>query len=34
MYRLWVVYPAKGYFAEDGREIARTVFDTWDVHKR
>lgn len=34
MYRLWIVYPAKGYFAEDGREIARTVFDTWDVHQR
>ncbi len=33
MYRLWVVYPGKGYFAEDGRDIARTVFETWDVHK-
>ncbi|MEU9355766.1 serine/threonine-protein kinase [Streptomyces griseoloalbus] len=32
MYRLWVVYPGKGYFAEDGREIARTVFDSWDIH--
>ncbi|MFF8098735.1 serine/threonine-protein kinase [Streptomyces sp. NPDC016640] len=33
MYRLWVVYPGKGYFAGDGREIARTVFESWDVHK-
>ncbi|GHH89861.1 serine/threonine-protein kinase [Streptomyces capillispiralis] len=34
MYRLWVVYPGKGHFAEDGREIARTVVDSWDVHER
>ncbi|MFF1273834.1 serine/threonine-protein kinase [Streptomyces marokkonensis] len=33
MYRLWVVYPGKGYFAEDGREIARTVFESWDIHE-
>ncbi|MFJ5557741.1 serine/threonine-protein kinase [Streptomyces sp. NPDC093250] len=33
MYRLWVVYPGKGYFAEEGREIARTVFKSWEVHK-
>ncbi|AZM60492.1 MULTISPECIES: serine/threonine-protein kinase [unclassified Streptomyces] len=32
MYRLWIVYPGKGYFAEEGRRIARTVFDSWDVH--
>lgn len=32
MYRLWIVYPGKGYFAEEGRKIARTVFDSWDVH--
>ncbi|WP_309058785.1 serine/threonine-protein kinase [Streptomyces sp.] len=31
MYRLWVVYPGKGYFAEDGREIARTVLASWDI---
>ncbi|WP_030861163.1 serine/threonine-protein kinase [Streptomyces sp. NRRL S-37] len=33
MYRLWIVYPGKGHFTEDGREIARTVIDSWDVHK-
>ncbi|MFF5155238.1 serine/threonine-protein kinase [Streptomyces sp. NPDC000348] len=33
MYRLWIVYPGKGYFAEDGREIARTVVDSWDIHR-
>ncbi|MFC8369377.1 MULTISPECIES: serine/threonine-protein kinase [unclassified Streptomyces] len=33
MYRLWIVYPGKGYFAEDGREIARTVIDSWDIHQ-
>ncbi|GAA3498870.1 serine/threonine-protein kinase [Streptomyces prasinosporus] len=33
MYRLWVVYPGKGYFAEDGREIARKVFETWEVDR-
>ncbi|GAA2549783.1 MULTISPECIES: serine/threonine-protein kinase [Streptomyces] len=33
MYRLWVVYPGKGYFAEDGREIARTVLASWDIGK-
>ncbi|MER6752018.1 serine/threonine-protein kinase [Streptomyces fungicidicus] len=32
MYRLWVVYPGRGYFAGDGREIARTVIGSWDVH--
>ncbi|MFI2909537.1 serine/threonine-protein kinase [Streptomyces sp. PDY-4] len=32
MYRLWVVYPGRGYFADDGREIARTVIGSWDVH--
>ncbi|MFE2276082.1 serine/threonine-protein kinase [Streptomyces sp. NPDC059454] len=33
MYRLWIVYPGKGYFAEEGREIARTVIDSWDIRK-
>ncbi|CAL9462999.1 serine/threonine-protein kinase [Streptomyces sp. Tu 3180] len=33
MYRLWVVYPGKGYFADDGREIARTVFDSWEIER-
>ncbi|KOT36376.1 protein kinase [Streptomyces caelestis] len=33
MYRLWIVYPGKGYFAEDGREIARTVIDSWDIRR-
>ncbi|MEZ3177479.1 hypothetical protein KYY02_01750 [Streptomyces pimonensis] len=33
MYRLRVVYPGKGHFAEDGREIARTVLGSWDVHE-
>ncbi|MFF9755604.1 serine/threonine protein kinase [Streptomyces sp. DH-12] len=32
MYTLRVDYPAKGYFTEEGREIARTVTDSWDVH--
>ncbi|MDT0398476.1 MULTISPECIES: serine/threonine-protein kinase [Streptomyces] len=33
MYRLWINYPGKGYFTEDGREIARTVIDSWDIGK-
>ncbi|MDT6984853.1 serine/threonine-protein kinase [Streptomyces lusitanus] len=33
MYRLWIVYPGTGHFADDGREIARTVIDSWDIHK-
>ncbi|WP_030420780.1 serine/threonine-protein kinase [Streptomyces sp. NRRL F-5065] len=31
MYRLWVDYPRTGYFADTGREIARTVIDNWQV---
>ncbi|GGV35413.1 protein kinase [Streptomyces griseoflavus] len=34
MYRLWIAYPGKGHFAEEGRKIARTVIESWDVHKR
>ncbi|CAL9556095.1 Serine_threonine-protein kinase PknD [Streptomyces sp. enrichment culture] len=33
MYRLWIVYPGKGYFADEGREIARTVIANWEVGK-
>ncbi|MFD3626189.1 serine/threonine-protein kinase [Streptomyces sp. NPDC058698] len=33
MYRLWIVYPGKGHFADEGREIARTVIESWDVHE-
>ncbi len=33
MYRLWIVYPGTGHFADDGRDIARTVIDSWDIHK-
>ncbi|CAM5654749.1 serine/threonine-protein kinase [Streptomyces griseomycini] len=33
MYRLWIVYPGKGYFADEGREIARTVIANWEVDK-
>ncbi|MFI8088097.1 serine/threonine-protein kinase [Streptomyces sp. NPDC086080] len=33
MYRLWVVYPGKGHFTEEGREIARTAMKSWDIHK-
>jgi hypothetical protein len=33
MYRLWIAYPGKGYFTEDGREIARTVIDTWEIDR-
>ncbi|MFC7887112.1 protein kinase [Streptomyces sp. NPDC057376] len=31
MYRLWIDYPRKGYFADEGREIARTVIANWEV---
>ncbi|MFC7814912.1 protein kinase [Streptomyces sp. NPDC057367] len=31
MYRLWIDYPRKGYFADEGREIARTVITNWEV---
>ncbi|GGP91069.1 protein kinase [Streptomyces griseomycini] len=33
MYRLWIVYPGKGYFADEGREIARTVIANWEIDK-
>ncbi|WP_217128116.1 serine/threonine-protein kinase [Streptomyces sp. AC558_RSS880] len=33
MYRLWIVYPGKGHFTEAGREIARTVIDSWDIRE-
>ncbi|WP_405869984.1 serine/threonine-protein kinase [Streptomyces sp. NBC_00005] len=33
MYRLWIDYPAKGYFTGEGREIARQAIANWQVHK-
>ncbi|WP_385642950.1 serine/threonine-protein kinase [Streptomyces sp. SudanB91_2054] len=33
LYRLWIDYPRKGYFADEGREIARTVIANWEVGK-
>ncbi|GGL75324.1 protein kinase [Streptomyces fumigatiscleroticus] len=33
MYRLWIDYPGKGYFAGEGREIARTVIANFEVDK-
>ncbi|MDT9697825.1 serine/threonine-protein kinase [Streptomyces sp. P17] len=33
MYRLWIDYPAEGYFTEESREIARTTIDNWEIHK-
>ncbi|TQE24650.1 serine/threonine protein kinase [Streptomyces ipomoeae] len=32
VYRLWVDYPAKGHFTEQGREIADTAFATLEIH--
>ncbi|MFB6549222.1 serine/threonine-protein kinase [Streptomyces sp. NPDC056405] len=31
MYKVSIDYPRKGYFADEGREIARTVVANWDV---
>ncbi|WP_217142508.1 serine/threonine-protein kinase [Streptomyces sp. AC627_RSS907] len=31
MYRVSIDYPGKGHFADDGREIARTVVANWEV---
>ncbi|MDN3252322.1 serine/threonine-protein kinase [Streptomyces mutabilis] len=31
MYRVRIDYPRKGYFADEGREIARTVIANWEV---
>ncbi|GAB2861492.1 serine/threonine-protein kinase [Streptomyces deserti] len=33
MYRLWIDYPGKGHFTEEGREIARTAFANWEIGK-
>jgi serine/threonine protein kinase len=33
MYRLWIDYPAKGYFTHEGREIAAQALANWDVHE-
>ncbi|MEG3629402.1 serine/threonine-protein kinase [Streptomyces poriticola] len=33
MYRIYVDYPGKGYFADEGREIARTAIANWEVGK-
>ncbi|MGW0709267.1 protein kinase domain-containing protein [Streptomyces sp. NPDC002643] len=31
MYRLWIDYPGKGHFTEEGREIARTAIETLEI---
>ncbi|MET9253381.1 serine/threonine-protein kinase [Streptomyces sp. NPDC003717] len=31
MYRAWIDYPHKGYFADESRDIAKTVIDHWDI---
>ncbi|GGK68201.1 serine/threonine-protein kinase [Streptomyces flaveus] len=31
MYRLWIDYPAKGYFTDEGREIAKTAIASLDI---
>ncbi|MFJ3665520.1 serine/threonine-protein kinase [Streptomyces sp. NPDC090106] len=33
MYRVWIDYPGKGYFADQGREIADQVIANWDVRR-
>lgn len=33
MYRLWIDYPGRGYFTQEGREIAREAIANWDVHQ-
>ncbi|MFM9554961.1 MULTISPECIES: serine/threonine-protein kinase [Streptomyces] len=33
MYRLWIDYPGKGHFTEQGREIARTVIANLKIDK-
>ncbi|WP_179232332.1 serine/threonine-protein kinase [Streptomyces sp. CS159] len=33
MYKVSVDYPREGYFADEGREIARTVIANWEVDK-
>jgi tRNA A-37 threonylcarbamoyl transferase component Bud32 len=32
MYRLWIDYPGKGYFTDEGRDIARSVIANWQIH--
>ncbi|MCW5251553.1 MULTISPECIES: serine/threonine-protein kinase [unclassified Streptomyces] len=33
MYQVAIDYPGKGYFADEGRSIARTVIDNWEITK-
>ncbi|WP_200308851.1 serine/threonine-protein kinase [Streptomyces adelaidensis] len=33
MYRIWIDYPGKGHFTEQGREIARTAIANLKIHK-
>ncbi|CAL9566576.1 serine/threonine-protein kinase [Streptomyces sp. enrichment culture] len=33
MYKVSIDYPREGYFADEGREIARTVIANWEVDK-
>ncbi|MEU6141277.1 serine/threonine-protein kinase [Streptomyces sp. NPDC047081] len=33
MYRLWIDYPAKGYFTDEGRQIAAKVIANWKIHQ-
>ena len=32
MYKIWIDYPGKGYFTDEGREIAHSAIANWDVH--
>ncbi|MGW2381430.1 serine/threonine-protein kinase [Streptomyces sp. NPDC001658] len=33
MCRIWVDYPGKGYFTEQGREIAKTAIANWEIRE-
>ncbi|MCX5423084.1 serine/threonine-protein kinase [Streptomyces sp. NBC_00078] len=33
MYRLWIDYPGRGYFTDEGREIAKEAIANWDIHR-
>ncbi|MGW1216577.1 serine/threonine-protein kinase [Streptomyces sp. NPDC002499] len=32
MYRLWIDYPGKSYFTDEGRDIAKSVIENWQIH--
>ncbi|GGY92605.1 protein kinase [Streptomyces poonensis] len=33
LYRVWIDYPGKGHFTEEGREIAKTVVENLKIHR-